>query len=191
MVIKRIEFTDDTLETALIIGHFLDLITTGKLEENLGRSTHLEKEFGNAPDSEYNTAMLYDLCNFLIKYDCLKEISILLQHISCRVMKNQIEFLPGFLLAAISDQPAECVAFLKAHAERPHVWQDHVRDHRTKHDVSGRDLLDPRAMPFAFYRRIPTDYLWALTMAWDIHAQDETREVAEEFGNLIKLLKSE
>lgn len=157
---NTVEFTDETLETSLIIGHFLTLITTCKLDDDLGSSPRFKDEFGKSTEWEYRTAILYDLCGFLVKYDCVKEVKVLLHYVSYGIMTRQLRFFSGFLLAAIADKADDCVAFLAADTAARDVWSKDSSDARTKRFLGGRPVMDPRVMPHAWYKRIPCDYVW-------------------------------
>jgi len=121
----------------------------------------------------------------MLKYDCVAPINALLHRVSFRINSKHLWSLSGFVLGATAGQPDFCAMFLKEGS----MWT--TSDPITKRTVSRRWLTDPRVMPLTWWRRIPADYFWALTHAWDTNTNDKNVSVAEEFLRIIKLIDSE
>ncbi|WOO80083.1 uncharacterized protein LOC62_03G003594 [Vanrija pseudolonga] len=203
----EIHLTDSAMEKAATVRRFLQLVTTGDLEE----------------DPNVYTVSTVKLVQFLKKYDCQSMLKVLLR-------RTMVEFPPqayatgiyAFMIGAAADDINFCVASMECdlhlkwerdedadkdgdEAEDQDEDEDDDKDDdddededEDEEDDEGEEgwkygtgyCFDPRQLPFRFSSLIPHPYLWALDRAWATSRKD-THKLQVNFKKLIQTAKGE
>ncbi|KAL1409503.1 hypothetical protein Q8F55_003486 [Vanrija albida] len=171
---RQIHFTDDDIESALVIRAFLRVITTGQV--------------ATTPDGTGTPSVsaLRRLILFLRKYECPVALNLVLFKV--KELLNQGISVPmyTFILGATADDVDTCALALKFMNQSwngPSGYTD-VRNEGTP----GASTIDPNNLPFALWQWIPSEYMWALSRAWGRNVKDGTR-LPDEFKRVIAIVK--
>lgn len=171
---RQIHFTDEDIESALVIRAFLRVITTGQV--------------ATTPDGTGTPSVsaLRRLILFLRKYECPVALNLVLFKV--KELLNQGISVPmyTFILGATADDVDTCALALKFMNQSwngPSGYTD-VRNEGTP----GASTIDPNNLPFALWQWIPSEYMWALSRAWGRNVKDGTR-LPDEFKRVIAIVK--
>ncbi|KAL1411770.1 hypothetical protein Q8F55_002737 [Vanrija albida] len=155
---KTVHFTDTDFETAETLGHFLTLLTSGKLPDEV---VWEQQKDGAA------CQRVARLATFLQKYGCGTTMQALKSTVYFHITGIELSkgrrrcSLPALVLGAVTDDVKFVIAAMKCEAGILHHDCD---------DDQSRDFakhLVPNNMLLRVARLIPTDYLWVLLSSFD------------------------
>lgn len=166
---KEVTFSDDKIETSGVVGLFLELIATGKLSK-------WRNDFAGCE-------ALCDAVTFMRKYDCERPLQVLRVHVLNQLLMQQLAPLYAFMVAAaMDDVELSVLAFQNrygAHGDLPAgpdllpgVVEDGLRSALGVTLTHAFVSLNARGgpdgtWPHQLWAKIPADYLWAATKAWN------------------------
>lgn len=165
---RELRLADPDLETADVLRRFFDVIVRGQLPVD-------------------NTSDLYaavEVWQLACRYECalVKTLAAAVMHTS--VCNDKICKLVCFIAGASIGSPKLCADSLRT--PQNWTWAAAKDDHS---GVPGRPALEPAAMSFRSWQKIPADYMWALTRVWSATLDGE--QMARAFEKLMDSIPCE
>ncbi|KAL1411784.1 hypothetical protein Q8F55_002751 [Vanrija albida] len=166
----EIQLTDRFLETALVIGHFLRLIT--------------KAELGFSPSE---MVKIVHLAQFLLKFDCTAAIKVLILLARDQISARKRSKIYLFVLGAAIDDPDLC--FHAMASDTLSTWNgDNEFDTSDARFCRAKgNAFNPQALSFTVWSILPAEYLWALNRAWGMVGN--TKELPTKFRELLAAAK--
>lgn len=166
----QVHLTDRSIETAVIIGSFLRLVTSA--------------EMGFFP---WETIKLVNLARFLLKFDCSAAVKVLVLLAQEKITARKTSKIYLWVLGAAIDDPNLCVSAM-TNDSLTATWtgENEFDTDATRCQVKG-NVFNPQALSFTWWSIIPGEYLWALNRAWAMAGN--TKDLPVKFKELLMAAK--